>query len=226
MPVFSLHQSIPVFPHPSLAEENGLLAIGGVISAKWLLSAYQWGIFPWFNPGEEILWWSPNPRFVIHTNQVSVSKSMRPYFNQNKFSVTYNTKFVQVMEACKTIPRPNQDGDESWIDTKMIDAYTELHNMGKAISVEVWDGEQLAGGLYGVRLGKIFFGESMFANVSNASKFGFISLAKKLNQLGCDIIDCQIENPHLKSLGGTYIDGDDFMLRLRNNMFVEDIIID
>ncbi|HFC00520.1 MAG TPA: leucyl/phenylalanyl-tRNA--protein transferase, partial [Phaeodactylibacter sp.] len=177
MPVFRLTDEL-LFPPPELANEDGILAIGGDLSPQRLVLAYSMGLFPWFNPGEPILWWSPDPRFVLFPKKLKVSKSMRPYFNQKKFRVTYNTCFETIMRNCQQQYRKRQAG--TWITDEMIVSYTKLNESGIAHSVEVWQGDELVGGLYGIALGKIFFGESMFAKVSNASKFGFITLVRKL----------------------------------------------
>ena len=192
-----------VFPHPSLSNEDGLLAVGGDLSPERILLAYKNGIFPWFNPGELFLWWSPNPRFVIFPEDLKVSKSMRPYFNQKKFSVKYDTCFEEVIVNCSQSKRKGQNG--TWITDEMIAAYVRLHEMGWAHSVEVYSEDKLVGGLYGIAIGKVFFGESMFAKATNASKFGFISLVRQLVKNGYTLIDCQQETPHLASLGASSI---------------------
>ena len=201
MPVFWLHEAELVFPHPSLADPTGVLAIGGDLRPERLLLAYQNGIFPWFNPGEEIMWWSPDPRFVLFPDELKVSRSMRPYFNQQKFGLSYDQAFPEVMQSCQTVNRLAQGQLGTWITESMLEAYIHLHELGYAHSVEVWEGKELVGGLYGVALGKVFFGESMFAKRSNASKFGFISLVRRLKEEGYTLIDCQQETRHLGSLG-------------------------
>ena len=183
MPIYRLDPNNYSFPHPEYANDDGILAIGGDLSPVRLVTAYTYGIFPWFNPGEPILWWSPDPRFVLYPDDLKVSRSMRPYFNQSKFKVTCDQHFQAVMENCQQSNRKGQ-GMGSWITGGMIEAYTELHQMGYAHSIEVWEENQLVGGLYGIALGKVFFGESMFTKVSNASKFGFISLVQKLRNQG------------------------------------------
>ena len=203
------------FPHPSLSNEDGLLAVGGDLSPSRILLAYKNGIFPWFNPGELFLWWSPNPRFVLFPEDLKVSKSMRPYFNQNKFEVKYNTCFADVISNCSQSKRKGQDG--TWITNEMIDAYVTLHEMGWAHSVEVFEDDELVGGLYGIAMGKVFFGESMFTKVSNASKFGFISLVKELSSRGYKLIDCQQETPHLGSLGASSIPRAAFLKLMNKN---------
>ena len=214
MPVFWLSETNISFPHPSLANEDGILAVGGDLSPERLLLAYQMGIFPWFNPGDPILWWSPDPRFVLLPSELKVSKSMRPYFNKQKFDISINQNFKEVMEACQQTKRKGQNFG-TWITDDMVNAYSRLHELGYAHSVEVWKEEELVGGLYGIALGKIFFGESMFSTVSNASKFGFISFARKLEEKGFVLIDCQQETQHLKSLGGKGIPRADFLTYLK-----------
>ncbi len=203
------------FPHPDVVKPTGILAISGDLSVERLLLAYHYGIFPWYNDNEPIIWWCPKPRFVIFPEKVKVAKSMNAYFNQNKFQVTYDQHFEDIIRYCQHSPRHGQEG--TWINENIVNSYTKLHDLGYATSVEVWEGEQLVGGLYGVKLGKVFFGESMFSLRSNASKFGFITLAKRLANEGYHVIDCQQPNPYLQSLGGEFITGDDFQTILRNN---------
>ncbi len=204
-----------IFPPLEWAGPDGLLAAGGDLSPERILTAYSLGIFPWYNEYNPILWWSPDPRFVLFPEELKVSKSMRPYFNQKKFTVTYDQQFETVMRHCKHQLRKGQQG--TWITEEMVDGYVKVHEMGYAHSVEVWQGEQLAGGLYGIALGKCFFGESMFANVSNASKFGFISLVRKLREQGFELIDCQQETGHLGSLGAKLISRSEFVAFLKKN---------
>ncbi len=217
MPIFWLDEEELLFPHPSLADPNGVLSLGGDLRVYRLLLAYQHGIFPWFNPGEEIIWWSPDPRFVLFPADLKVSKSMRPYFNQQKFKVTYNQCFAEVMKACQTVDRSEQGQAGTWITGSMLEAYIKLHELGFAHSVEVWEGDDLVGGLYGIALGKVFFGESMFTRRSNASKFGFISLVHRLSENGYKLIDCQQQTKHLKSLGAKSIPRIDFLEYLSHN---------
>lgn len=200
------------FPHPDLANADGLLAVGGDLSPDRLLLAYRWGIFPWYTELDPILWWSPDPRFVLFPDELKVSKSMRPYFNQQKYRVTFDQQFSEVIKACQQTRRRGQRG--TWITSDMRRAYIQLHQMGYAHSVEVWEGEQLVGGLYGLALGRVFFGESMFARAANASKFGFISLVRRLQGRGYRLIDCQQETAHLASLGARAIPRMDFLQRL------------
>ena len=210
MPVFRLDPNDLTFPNPSLGRSNGLLAIGGDLSAERLIQAYQSGIFPWYNPGEPILWWSLDPRFVLYPDELKVSKSMRPYFNQRKFQVTTDQCFREVMMNCKDVLRPGQL-EGSWISNEMIEAYTNLNRLGVAHSVEVWQEGELVGGLYGISLGRVFFGESMFSKVANASKFGFITLVRLLREAEFQIIDCQQETKFLGSLGARLIPRDSFL---------------
>lgn len=215
MPVYWLDPEHLIFPDPVYSNPDGLLAAGGDLSKDRLLLAYRSGIFPWYAPGDPILWWSPDPRCVLFPEDLKVSKSMRPYFNQHKYTVTYDRCFKDVMQACATQPRGGQTG--TWITREMVLGYTQLHAAGYAHSVEVWKEDQLVGGLYGIAIGKVFFGESMFARASNASKFGFISLVRLLKADGFTLIDCQQETNHLLSLGATTIPRSEFLLALENN---------
>lgn len=223
MPVFRLLKNEIVFPDPTLAED-GLLAIGGDLSPERILQAYRVGIFPWYNDGEPILWWCPDPRFVLYPNELKVAKSMRPYFNQNKFQVTFDKQFRSVINACKVSKRGGQQIG-SWITNEMLEAYCHLHQLGYAHSVEVIseDGE-LVGGLYGISLGKLFFGESMFTKVDNASKFGFITLVQKLTERGFWLVDCQQETKHLSSLGAKLISRSLFLEILKKNEKEETLV--
>ena len=216
MPVFWLSEKDLSFPHPELANEDGILAIGGDLSLDRLLIAYNIGLFPWYNPDDPILWWSPDPRFVLFPDELKIAKSMRSYFNQQKFTVTFDQNFEAVIRNCKNQLRKGQTGD-TWISEDMIIAYCNLHKAGYAHSVEVWKEDELVGGLYGVSLGKVFFGESMFSKESNASKFGFITLVKYLSAKGYVLIDCQQETKHLKSLGGRSISRNDFLKIITDN---------
>ena len=216
MPVFWLDPTEFNFPPSENAFPDGLLAVGGDLSVKRLLSAYKNGIFPWFNPQDPILWWSPDPRLVLFPDEIRISKSMHVYFNRPIFKVTYNQDFERIMRACGEVIRKDQEG--SWIHEEMIEAYVKLHEAGYAHSVEVWHGDELAGGLYGVAFGKIFFGESMFALKPNASKFGFISLVKRLKQLDFKMVDCQQETAHLQSLGARSVSRDSFLNTLNASL--------
>lgn len=206
-----------VFPHPDLASPEGILALGGDLSPQRLLTAYANGIFPWYSHDEPIIWWCPDPRFVLYPQELKVSKSMRPYFNGQKLTVTYDQHFAAVIGHCKSRQRPGQDG--TWITPDMEQAYIRLHELGFAHSVEVWDGfGVLVGGVYGVSLGSIFFGESMFSLQPNASKFGFISLVRRLQDKGFTLIDCQQETTYLGSLGARLIARQLFLEELQTGL--------
>lgn len=188
-----------IFPPVEEAEDWGGLALGGDLSPERLVLAYASGIFPWYEEGQPIIWHAPNPRFVLFPDKLKVSRSMRPVLNQSRFAITYDQDFYAVIRQCQQHKRRGQRG--TWITEDMIEAYTRLHRLGLAHSVEAWQEEQLVGGLYGVSLGSIFFGESMFSQVSNASKAAFITLVQELRTLGFTLIDCQVYTDHLKSLG-------------------------
>jgi len=198
-----------VFPPVDQADEEGLLAIGGDLSPERLLLAYKSGIFPWYNEDEPICWWSPDPRFVLYPDKLKVSNSMQTVLNNGTFRFTINRAFEEVIKNCKSVTRKEQDG--TWISPEMQDAYIQLHKLGHAHSAEAWQNGELVGGLYGIRLGKIFFGESMFSKSSNASKFAFINYVKQLQKEGVELIDCQIYTNHLKSLGASMINRIDFI---------------
>ncbi len=209
MPVYWLDEHTIAFPHPEQASPEGILAVGGDLSPQRLVLAYQHGIFPWYSDPDPILWWSPDPRFVLFPDDLKVQKSMRPYFNQQKYTVTFDHAFEQVINACQKTSRPGQFG--TWITEAMRLAYIQLHELGIVHSVEVWQGTNLVGGLYGLALGRVFFGESMFAHAPNASKFGFITLVRTLKARQYRLIDCQQETNHLASLGATSIKRSDFL---------------
>jgi len=200
-----------LFPHPSESDANGLVAIGGDLSTERLLHAYTNGIFPWFNEGEPLLWWSPNPRMVLFPKELRVSKSLRVILKKEVFHITFNTAFEAVIQQCAQIKRADQD--DTWITNDMTKAYTKLHKQGIASSVEVWQEEKLVGGLYGIDLKdkKIFCGESMFSKVNNASKAGFITLVHTLKDKAYKLIDCQMHTNHLESLGAREIDRKEFL---------------
>lgn len=211
MPLHVLKEQL-WFPPVTDANEDGLLAVGGDISPERILYAYQQGIFPWYS--EEIpLWWSPNPRFVLFPAQLYISKSMRTLLKRNAFKVTTNQAFTQVINACGTVERPGQD--DTWLNADMQQAYTQLHQMGYAHSVEAWYNNTLVGGLYGLRIGQVFFGESMFSTMSNASKYAFISFVQQLQKEGVQLIDCQVYTDHLASLGAMMIPRNEFLAYLR-----------
>ncbi|HEU0125915.1 leucyl/phenylalanyl-tRNA--protein transferase [Flavobacterium sp.] len=202
------------FPPVSEADEEGILAVGGDLSPERLKLAYKKGIFPWFNEGEPILWWAPDPRMVLFLDELVISKSMRNILNRKQFTVTFNTNFKEVIANCQKIQRVGQDG--TWISDDIVESYCELNRQGIAKSVEVWQEGELVGGLYGVDLGHVFCGESMFSKVSNASKVAFISLVKHLEKENYKLLDCQVYNPHLDSLGCREIDREEFMSILKS----------
>jgi len=191
----------------ALEEPNGLLAIGGDLSPQRLLNAYRQGIFPWFNPGEPILWWSPNPRAVLFPEKIRISRSLRKTLNKNAFVLTTDQAFKEVMVACQA-PRSKQPG--TWITAEMRRAYNEMHIRGYAHSVECWQNDRLVGGLYGMALGRVFFGESMFSRVNDASKVALVYLTDKLTEWGYRLIDCQVQSEHLISLGAEDIPREQF----------------
>lgn len=197
------------FPPVETASPEGILAFGGDLSPERLLLAYQSGIFPWFEADEPILWWSPNPRMVLFLDELKVSKSMRNILNRAIFKVTFNQDFRAVISNCQNVKRDGQNG--TWITNEMIEAYCKLHELGIAKSVEVWKDDKLVGGLYGIDLGHVFCGESMFSLVSNASKVAFIGLVNQLKSEKYQILDCQVYNEHLESLGCREINRDDFI---------------
>lgn len=196
------------FPPVEEAMEDGLLAIGGDLTRERLLLAYRQGIFPWYE-GDIPLWWSPDPRFVLFPHELKVSKSMQVLLRKNSFHFTMNTAFEQVIHQCKSVSRRGQDG--TWITNEVEQAYIALHREGYAHSAEVWQNGQLAGGLYGIRMGRLFFGESMFSLVSNASKYAFICYVQQLVQEQVQLIDCQVYTAHLESLGARMISRNEFL---------------
>lgn len=205
------------FPPVHYADEHGILAFGGDLSVERLLLAYQSGIFPWYSEEDPtIMWWAPDPRFVLYPDKLKVSKSMRQVLKKGLFEVTFDQHFREVMVACQQIKREGQYG--TWITEEMLNGYCQLHEQGFAHSVEVWQQGELVGGLYGVSLGQCFFGESMFAKASNASKTGFITLVQKLNQLGIKLIDCQVHTNHLESLGAEEIPRNEYMHLLSQHL--------
>lgn len=214
MPVYRLPDEI-LFPPVDRAVQSGLLAVGGDLSPERLLAAYREGIFPWYGEGEPILWWAPDPRFVLLPAELRVSRSMRQFLKKGLVRITFDTDFRAVIAACRK-PRSGQNG--TWITAEMQEAYSALHDVGYAHSVEVWSGETLAGGLYGVSLGRAFFGESMFSTVANASKAALITLVARLRELDFDLIDCQVDTPHLASLGARLIPRREFSKLLHESL--------
>ena len=211
MPIYQLPRD-PRFPDPRRADASGLLAVGGDLSAERLLTAYQMGIFPWFGPGQPILWWSPDPRMILDVADLRVNRSLRKRIRQEPFRLTLDTAFHDVIVACASVPRPGQDG--TWITDGMVAAYDQLHALGFAHSVEAWDAEgTLVGGLYGVASGRMFFGESMFAKAPDASKIAFVRLVQQLDAWGFPMIDCQMYTDHLARFGAHEISRAEFLSR-------------
>lgn len=197
-----------VFPPPENADEDGMLAIGGDLSPERLLAAYRLGIFPWYD-GDVPVWWNPDPRFILFPCNLKISHSMKPILKKGLFSFTKNNCFEQVIRACMQIPRHDQDG--TWISEDVISAYAKLHSMGKVHSYEAWQKNELVGGFYGLKMGKVFFGESMFSKVPNASKAAFITAVLEMQKDGTELIDCQVHTPHLESLGASMMSRSSFL---------------
>lgn len=218
MAVYELSDEI-VFPNPELSEDDGLLAFGGDLSIDRLLLAYSNGIFPWYNEGEPILWWSPKPRFVLKPDEIKVSKSMKKIIKKGEFEVTFNNDFEGVISNCKSM-RENNEG--TWITDEMKEAYIDLFNNGFALSVETYLDGELVGGLYGVIIGRCYFGESMFSKVSNASKISLITLAEVLKEQNFEFIDCQVYTPHLESMGAKMVEWNDFKVMLHRGIYQAD----
>lgn len=204
------------FPEVDEAMDDGLLAVGGDLRMERLLLAYSNGIFPWFNEDELPMWWSPDPRFVLFPRELKVSKSMKQVLKRNELEFRVDTVFEEVIFNCSRVPRYEQDG--TWISDEIISAYTALYELGYAHSAEAWYEDELVGGLYGVLLGKVFFGESMFSRKSNASKYAFIKWVQFLSERGVVLIDCQVHTEHLESLGARMIGRAEFMALLRANV--------
>lgn len=214
MPVFLLSENEVVFPPPHLARSDGLLAVGGDLNPSRLLEAYRRGIFPWYLQGEPILWWSPDPRLVLYPDELHVSRRLRRVMRQGRFVVTVDRSFSQVVRGCAATHLHREKG--TWIVPDMIEAYIRLHRRGYAHSVEVWEGGELAGGLYGVSLGKAFFGESMFSRSDNASKVGLVRLVEALSRLGFSMVDCQVTTAHLLRFGARQIHRSRFLAELKD----------
>jgi leucyl/phenylalanyl-tRNA--protein transferase len=208
MPVYQLSDDL-IFPSPYLASREGLLAIGGDLSPKRLLLAYGNGIFPWYSEGEPILWWSPDPRLVLYPAELKVSRSLKKVLKQDIFEVTLDRAFQDVIAECARVRLENHEG--TWIVDDMVQAYCRLHESGFAHSIEAWHDNRLAGGLYGVSLGKCFFGESMFTRITNASKVALVALVEHLQQLNFDFIDCQITTAHLTRFGAREISRSNYL---------------
>jgi len=226
MPIFLLGES-PVFPPPESATKEGIIAAGGDLSPFRLLNAYASGIFPWFSEGGPMLWWSPDPRMVLFPGELHVSGSMKKLLKKQSFQMTYDRNFKEVIGNCAA---PRKDHNGTWLTKEMSDAYRHLHDLGYAHSAEVWDvdpdsqGKKLVGGLYGVSLGKCFFGESMFFKKANASKFGFIAFAQKIFKLGFVMLDCQVPSDHLKQLGAREVPRTEFLDHLKKGLAHETIV--
>lgn len=215
MPIFELTGEL-AFPPPQFAEEDGLLAVGGDLRPERLLAAYRAGIFPWYSDGQPILWWSPDPRLVLFPGEFHRSRRLRRTSKRGHFEVRFDTAFPAVIAACARAPRSYGEG--TWITRAMRDAYTRLHDLGYAHSVECWHEGALAGGLYGISLGSCFFGESMFTRVTGASKVALSALVELCGAWEFEFIDCQVTNEHLLSLGAREIPRADFLERLRRNL--------
>lgn len=211
MPVFRLTDEL-IFPDPRWADADGLLAVGGDLAPQRLVLAYRLGIFPWYGEGDPILWWSPDPRCVLLPDQVHVSRRLERIIRQGRFRLTCNRAFARVVEACADVRTAK--GEQTWLIAEMRDAYQGLHDLGYAHSVEAWLEDELVGGLYGVALGKFFFGESMFHLQANASKVLLAQLARYLGSEGFVLLDCQVPNPHLLSMGATHLSREAFLGRL------------
>lgn len=215
MPLYALDSRL-WFPPVNEALDDGLLAMGGDVSVERLLLAYQNGIFPWYDDESIPLWWSPDPRFVLFPDRLKISRSMLQVFKKGDFSFRTNTRFAEVIGSCKSLQRKGQDG--TWITDELEASFIELHKMGVAHSAETWMGNELVGGLYGIRMGPFFFGESMFSKVSNASKFAFISYVQQLQREGVLLIDCQVHTHHLESLGAAMIPREQFIQLLHQHL--------
>ncbi|MCL2578005.1 MAG: leucyl/phenylalanyl-tRNA--protein transferase [Defluviitaleaceae bacterium] len=210
MPVYKLSKDSMLFPPPALADYDGLLAYGGDLSVERLLNAYSNGIFPWYNPGEEILWWSPRERFVIFPKEIHISRSMKKILSKNDLQIKINKDFSQIMATCRKL----REG-QTWISDEMQEAYNALFDAGYVMCVGAYENDALVGGLYGVVIGKCFFGESMFSTVPNASKIALIRLCRILSEKKFAFVDCQFHTPHLEKMGGRYISWNEYRRLLR-----------
>ncbi|MDR3620637.1 MAG: leucyl/phenylalanyl-tRNA--protein transferase [Paludisphaera borealis] len=206
----------PIFPPPHLAEPEGLLAIGGDLSADRLLAAYRHGVFPWYETGGPILWWSPDPRLVLFPSELRVSRRLRRTLRSDRFEIRYDTSFAQVIRACAETPREHEDG--TWITTEMQAAYIRLHKLGHAHCMEAWRDGALVGGVYGVLVGRCFCGESMFHTETDASKVALVALVERLEADGVGFIDCQVKSEHLLRLGAREIPRDEFLMHLAGGL--------
>ncbi len=211
MPVFTLSNKLS-FPPAHMAIKEGLLAVGGDLSPERLILAYRNGIFPWYSPGEPILWWSPDPRLVLYPDELRITTSLRKVIKRKRFQITFDKAFEDVIQACAEAKRSYGEG--TWITDEMKAAYCALHGQGHAHSVEAWQGERLVGGLYGISIARAFFGESMFSRVSNASKVAFVTLVENLKHLQFKLIDCQVRTDHLVRFGAREIPRKSFLEQL------------
>lgn len=216
MDIFPLDDNVYSFPNPRFACDEGVLAYGGDLSPTRLITAYAHGIFPWYNSDEPILWWSPNPRLIMELDEFKISKSLQKTLNKNIFEIKFDENFTQTMIECKKIYRPTQDG--TWLQDELIEAYTHLHELGYAHSFESYYNGELVGGGYGLAIGDMFCGESMFAKKSDASKVALYYLVQRLKEKGFSLLDCQVPTPHLESLGAKSISRDDFLKRLKKSI--------
>lgn len=214
MPVYKITDEL-IFPFPDLAREDGLLGVGGDLSPTRLLLAYENGIFPWFSANDPIMWWSPDPRCIIRPGDIHVSRSLKKFMRKTDFSISADTDFRSVIEACSKVPRKEEGG--TWIGKEMVEAYCELHHLGMAHSIEFWHEKKLVGGMYGISIGASFFGESMFSFLPNASKIALLILCRFLERKNFVMLDCQLYNPHLESMGAIEIDRAEFLEMLKES---------
>ena len=215
MNIYPLDKNSYIFPDPNFANDKGILAYGGDLSPSRIMTAYLNGIFPWYNDTDPILWWSPNPRCILDLEDFKISKSLEKKINKKQFEIKFDNNFKQVMQECKNINRDNQKG--TWIQDEMIEAYTQIHKMGFAHSFEAYEKNELVGGGYGVSIGNIFCGESMFAKKTDASKVALYFLVKRLKEKGFSFIDCQVPTPHLLSLGAKLINRREFLILVKKS---------
>jgi len=215
MPIFRLNKQIQ-FPHPDYAEDNGLLAVGGDLSPERLLMAYSQGIFPWYSEGDPILWWFTHPRLVIFPDEFRIPKRLKRYIRAASITITYDSAFSRVINECAEIR--TETGTETWISPRMQEAYTTLHELGFAHSVECWQDDLLVGGLYGLALDRVFFGESMFSRIKCGSQFALIALIRYLKEKNFQLIDCQMTTNHLLRFGAREISGQEFQTHLKKNI--------
>lgn len=215
MNIYPLDKNSYIFPDPNFANDKGILAYGGDLSPSRIMTAYLNGIFPWYNETDPILWWSPNPRCILDLEDFKISKSLEKKINKKQFEIKFDNNFKQVMQECKNINRDNQKG--TWIQDEMIEAYTQIHKMGFAHSFEAYEKNELVGGGYGVSIGNIFCGESMFAKKTDASKVALYFLVKRLKEKGFSFIDCQVPTPHLLSLGAKLINRREFLILVKKS---------